>query len=226
MASSIRQLWMELLELVYPPRCAVCETLGRTCRNAFEFITPPYCPVCGQTAPPGLPAGQPCSKCRSADFPLDGARAIGPHRGTLREAVLALKFRGRRELLDPLAELLAQRIAEEPQMPFPLPFEDLHGVVPVVLHPVRRRWRGFDQAILLCRRLERLTGIDCCEDVLARVRNTDPQVGLSPLQRRNNMTGAFEARKPHQLRGANFLLVDDVYTTGATLGDEEDAEFS
>ncbi len=220
--SLARRLWKELLELVYPPHCAVCDQLSQqvicpSCREQFEFIVPPYCPVCGQTAPPGLPEGQPCGKCRSSTWALDGARAVGPHRSTLREAVLVLKFRGRRQLLDPIAELLAQRLFEEARMPHPLPFDRLDAIVPVVLHPARRRWRGFDQAVLICRRLEQLTGIRCHETALVRVRNTKPQIGLTPAQRRSNMARAFQARHDALLRGGRFLLVDDVYTTGATL---------
>jgi ComF family protein len=130
-----------------------------------------------------------------------------------------MKFDRRRELVRPLGQLLAERVRREASYPHPLPLDRVTAILPVALHPRRRAWRGFDQAVLLSRELSRATGLPLWEDVLVRVKNTPQQIGLSSEQRRQNMRHAFAVRRPHQdqVHGGDFLLVDDVYTTGATL---------
>ena len=219
----LQQLSREILELVFPPRCAVCEALGRQaicdqCREQFEFVEPPYCQRCGQPLPPEMGKGTfVCGHCRQDPPRFDGARSAGLHTGPLRLAVLRFKFTRRRELLEPLAQLLADRVQAEIADSGGLPWGSLTGIVPVVLHPRRQRWRGFDQAVLLSRRLSALGELPCYESFLIRQKDTEPQVGLTPSQRRNNMRGAFAIAEGVEVSGRSFLLVDDVYTTGSTL---------
>jgi ComF family protein len=149
-----------------------------------------------------------CYRCRTSALQLEGIRSVAVHEGTLRKAIHALKYEGRRELAAPLGQMLTRfwRAAELPG--------DL--VVPVPLHPSRQIERGFNQAELLAEVLvagtgQRLNGVD-----LARTRATPPQVGLAAAQRRENVQGAFRWRG-RDLAGVSVLLVDDVCTTGATL---------
>jgi len=216
------QAWNEVLELLYPPRCGVCERLGEpalcaSCREQLEYLTSPYCICCGRPLLPSANESVVCGECRTAPPTFAGARAVGLHVGVLRTAVLRMKFNRRRELVRPLGQMLAQRITQEPKQSHPLDFSQVQAIIPVVLHPRRRAWRGFDQAILLSRVLSRETGIECWERVMARVKDTHVQIGLSPEQRRQNMRGAFQVQDPDKVKGRIFLLVDDVYTTGSTL---------
>ncbi|HIE52866.1 MAG TPA: ComF family protein, partial [Armatimonadetes bacterium] len=89
--------------------------------------------------------------------------------------------------------------------------------VPVPLHPSRQRERGFNQAALLARVVGEWLNRPVLEGVLERIRDTRPQVELSGRERRQNVRGAFQAREHPYLPGATALLVDDVYTTGATV---------
>jgi len=107
-----------------------------------------------------------------------------------------------------LGELLADRC--------PLTI-DHDVIIPVPLHVERLRWRGFNQALLLARPLARRYRIPVDPFLLRRVRPTPPQVGLSEAERRRNLVGAFAVRDAAALRGRQILLVDDVYTTGATV---------
>jgi len=214
----------ELLELIFPPVCLLCERPGREiicagCREQFALIKPPYCVRCGRPLPESAAAETVCGQCRQSPPQFDGARAVGLHTATLREAVLRFKFRGRRRLAEPLAELLAERISSEQSQLAGLPWGSLTGVVPVVLHPRRRSWRGFDQAALLSRRLAKLADLPCREQVLVRSKDTTPQIGLTPTQRRNNMKDAFAVPQPEMVAGESLLLIDDVYTTGSTLNE-------
>jgi ComF family protein len=142
---------------------------------------------------------------------------VGIHTGTLRQAVLRMKFRRRRELIAPLGKLLGARVRQEAALDHALEFSRARALVPVALHPARRAWRGFDQAVLLARAVGGETGLECWEGVLARVKNTHQQIGLSPAQREKNVRHAFRVRDGERVRGGTFILVDDVYTTGATL---------
>jgi ComF family protein len=89
-------------------------------------------------------------------------------------------------------------------------------IVPVPLHPRRFKWRGFNQSELLARQLERILQIPCRPDYVKRIRFTTPQVLLSKAERQKNIIGAFEASSA---AGKNFLVVDDVVTTGATINE-------
>jgi ComF family protein len=111
-----------------------------------------------------------------------------------------------------LAPLLADFLIER----CPLPIDhDL--IVPVPLHRDRLRWRGFNQSHLLARRLGQHFAVRVDPFLLIRARPTPPQVGLDESDRRRNVAGAFAAPRPTALTGRSALLVDDVYTTGATV---------
>jgi ComF family protein len=127
-----------------------------------------------------------------------------------REAIHALKFGGRRGLANPLGDLLAG-----------LPLSALPGaapdvLVPVPLHPRRARERGYNQALLLARRLERAWGVPVAADALRRTVATQPQADLDAAARRRNVRDAFAVRSPELIAGRHVVLVDDVLTTGAT----------
>lgn len=96
-------------------------------------------------------------------------------------------------------------------------------VLPVPLHPGRERERGFNQAALLARGAARAAGLPCVEDALRRSRFTATQTGLDAAGRRSNMAGAFLVWRPELIEGRAVALVDDVVTTGATLGGAVDA---
>jgi ComF family protein len=136
---------------------------------------------------------------------VDRARAIGAYDGALRSIVHALKYEGRRSLALPLAALMRHRGADL--------IVGVDVVVPVPLHPSRRRERGFNQAADLAKHL----GMPVSA-ALRRVRPTVAQARLPAARRHGNVRGAFAATEAARaLRGGTILLVDDVSTTGATL---------
>ena len=168
-------------------------TRGPVCANCWRSIAPLPCPL--------------CESC--GDWPLVArAQAAGAYDGALRAVIHALKYEGRRSLARPLAALMLGRCEAV--------FVGADLLVPVPLHPSRRRSRGFNQALDLARRL-RATGLPVCR-ALRRVRATLTQTGLLAEQRQRNMRDAFAPRwGMSRLDGATVVLVDDVSTTGATL---------
>ena len=140
---------------------------------------------------------------------LDAIRAVADHTGVLRKAVHAFKYEGRTSLARPLAGLMEKTGTEGGFLP-------VDAIIPVPLHPRRLRDRGYTQATLMARDLARALSLPIREDVLVRSRATKIQTQLSAAERRVNVAGAFTA-KPTTAAGRDFLLVDDVCTTGSTL---------
>jgi ComF family protein len=210
------------VDLVYPPRCEICGTDGldpfcdECLRNVYT-IEHPYCRRCSVPFPPGQEDRWLCYECQHAQSPLVAGRCVGLHAGALREALARLKFHGSRRLVPALAELLYDRVLREVDEPDGLPLGDITALVPAVLHPRRRRWRGFDQSLELTKALGELWRIPVLK-ALERAHDTKPQVGLSPEERRHNMAGAFRMRPGVEVDGLVVAVVDDVWTTGSTLG--------
>jgi len=139
---------------------------------------------------------------------LQGARSAAPLEGPLREAIHQFKYQGVRVLAGVLGDILQRGWSVHPW-----PAE---VIVPVPLHPSRLRQRGYNQSALLGRELSHRTGLPIVETVLERIAPTRPQVGLSTEERADNVRNAFNCVEPGLL-GARVLLVDDVWTTGATM---------
>jgi len=217
-AAEWRQWVTAALDLVFPPLCPVCDGIlgaGRrdplcgACWEGFERIAPPWCRCCG--APLGIEGL--CGACRGRRPRFAYARAAVLYGDLVREAIHAFKFGGRRGLANPLGDLLAGLGLSV------LPGAVPDALVPVPLHPRRARERGYDQALLLARRLERAWGVPVVADALRRAVPTQPQADLDAAARRRNVRDAFAVRRPDLIAGCHVVLVDDVLTTGATAGE-------
>ncbi len=202
-----------LIDLVFPPRCLACDTLGadflcESCLKRIEPIPEPACPTCGHTTVPGR-----CGNCAGRVRSFTRARAVGQYDGTLREAIQALKYSGRRMLADPLGDLMYDYLDRHAD----IPWRKVDCIIPVPIHPTRQRVRGYNQSDLLARRLAVRTGLPATPNLLSRVRRTRPQVRCTREERRTNLLNAFRAGDPGSVCGRNILLVDDVATTCSTI---------
>jgi len=212
-----RGLFDPFLAVVFPSRCPACAAeltspsrgpLCETCWAALPVHLVPACP-CGLPLPGAVHAKAGCPRCRRGLTPFRAGASLGPFEGPLRTALHELKYRGRRRVAARLAEAMLRR-------------DDVRSLlnagavlVPVPLHPRRRRERGFNQAELLAAELGRRAGLTVAE-VLVRRKDTAAQTGLSGAARRTNVAGAFAARGKGRVAGRVAVLVDDVFTTGAT----------
>lgn len=217
---SPRKLSDDLLELLFPPRCQLCgsfasDPLCESCSAEALLVESPWCLYCGTPLAPGRCPEQLCAECRAGRW-LSGMRAAGLHAEKLREAVIRYKFEGRTRLAATFGEMLARLIEAEARQGG-LPLRDCAALVPVPLHRNRRRWRGFDQTELLCEVIAERVGIAIWTDIMTRVRDTPPQVQVSGSRRRENVQGAFEVTRRAKVAGECIILVDDVFTTGATM---------
>jgi ComF family protein len=141
------------------------------------------------------------------------ARALGVFVGSLQEAIHRWKYQGKTLLTPFFAEWMAEGLNRywEP--------DSLNLLIPVPLHPQRLRQRGFNQALLLVKELSRRTGLPYQKTILQKKESTIPQVNLSGVEREKGLRGTFHLMEKEKLSGKTVLLVDDVYTTGATVNE-------
>jgi len=208
-----------LLGLVYPPACALCHErralpasghVCDTCRDRVRRISGPVCPRCGLpfsgsvTGAPG-----PCADCRDASPPWDRARAAVHAEGIALEAIHRLKYQREPWFATFLSGLLVEAALPD------LADRQVQGIIPVPLHPVRRREREFNQAERLGLPLAMALGVEVVTDRVQRVEPTRNQATLDRRERRLNVRSAFGPRGQGRLAG-HWVVVDDVLTTGAT----------
>ena len=206
------------LDLILPPACLSCEEIAAahgglcaTCWGAMRWIERPYCDVLG--APLGVDLGdRALSPLAIAQRPpFARARAAVMFDALPRALVHRLKYRDDTGLARWMAPWMARAGAEL--------IAECDLVVPVPLHRSRLVWRRFNQSAELSRAVARHAARDHAPELLARTRPTRRQVGLGHAERRRNVQGAFavpQGARP-RLEGRRVLLVDDVFTTGATV---------
>src|SRR3954449_1241833 len=202
-----------VLGIIYPPTCIGCggatgepHTLCARCWSDIQFIERPYCERLG--TPFAVDLGMALlSPAAIADPPVfERARAAARYDDAARALVHRLKYGDRLDLAEALGRMMARAGAELTR--------DADVIAPVPLHRWRLWRRRFNQAMALARVVSRASGVACDPFLLARVKRTRPQVGLTRTQRGANLQGAFrvpDAAKP-RLEGRHVLLVDDVLT--------------
>ena len=139
---------------------------------------------------------------------IDSIRSVALFEGVLREVIHGLKYENVRDLADHLGDMLVDYWRDHNW--------SADALVPVPLHPRRQRERGYNQSLLLARRVERTIGVPVVSGVLCRHRYTMSQTHLGKQERRQNVAGAFLC-VDDRLAGKNVVLIDDVCTTGSTL---------
>jgi ComF family protein len=203
-----------LADLLCPERCAACATLVdpralfcTACAARIRRLGPPECRRCGEPRA----SSNACPGCRDDASPIRAARAWAAYRaddatGPVARAVATFKYDG--------ATRLGRRLAREIVGRVPDPSVAL--VVPVPLHRRRLLRRGYNQSAVLARHLARGLGCDVALTAVVRTRDTPSQVGLDVRRRRDNVHRAFAVVRPAELRDRTVLIVDDVWTSGAT----------
>lgn len=199
-----------ILNLLFPAGCVLCDKPVRdwqsgplcpTCVAGFRTPEPPLCTRCGGASPM---LGSGCMACLAGETRFDLARHALVFDEPLRMAVHHFKYNARVSLARPFGRCLHSCFREHPF--------SAQIAVPVPLHRGRERQRGYNQATLLAGQL----GLEVRTDLIRRVRGTGTQTGLSRRQRDLNVRNAFECMR--SVRGT-VLVVDDVMTTGATIGE-------
>lgn len=217
-----------VVDWLYPPRCRACSRRieGRDaeyfcfdCRAHIGLISHPLCNWCGRPFPDAAGDDHTCGVCLSRPPRFTAARAWACYPreeitdDPVRQVVHKFKYGRKVSLGKPLGRLMALGCRE---------FLDgcrFDLIVPVPLHPKRLRWRAFNQSLLLAREISRAYRVAADPFVLRRDRPTPPQTQLPEDERRRNVRGVFSLNPDRPVEGKSILLVDDVYTSGATVNE-------
>jgi ComF family protein len=212
MTNSSKPYLDALADLFYPEYCVGCgkRSSDVLCRGCVEALPEVGVPVCGRCGAPTAFEVYGCNECRNRELGFEGARAPLRYEGVGKEIVHTLKYAGYRRVVEKVAAPLMAGAADGKRF---------DAVVAVPLHRSRLAKRGFNQAELLARGAAGEIGAPFV-DALRATRKTRDQVELSAAGRRENVRGAFAVKGPVP---GKVLLVDDVYTTGATLSECADA---
>ncbi len=223
-----RRALKAVLDVVFPPCCMACERfLPLAAQGAFcipcgeriQLARPPFCTLCGRPYLHEWQGDHLCGACllQPPSFSLARSWACYP-RGAdashpLRQVVHRFKYGRQASFGKPLG-LLAARACRPWFQP-----SGIDLIIPVPLHPRRLRWRGFNQSVLLGREVGREWGIRLDPFVLMRKTESPPQSTLSLKERGANVRGAFRVAPRNTVEGMRLLLVDDIYTSGATVNE-------
>jgi len=211
---------MNLLDWIYPPTCMACRTmlplnnkpqrdlwLCQRCKDLFEPITAPICEKCGVPTKTAIPV---CSSCYGKNFHFSANRAAFVYDELIRDLLHELKFRNKKHIAKGLGILWAGIVS--------IPDKSNTILVPLPMHPKKQRERGFNQAEILATELSKNLSIPI-ENILDRTMDTLPQSAIHPSLRAENVENVFSTAPNFKPQSKNYILIDDIYTTGASLNE-------
>ncbi len=216
-----RRIGEQMLGLLYPASCPFCGELmdfgeafqnglpvHKACLAKLKKIEEPYCMKCGR--PVDTMEAAYCPDCQKREPVYEEGRSVYLYDSVMATSIASYKYRRKREYA---AVYAASMVASCGTW---IREKGIDVIVPVPLASDRKRKRGYNQAALLAKGISRQMGIPVAERALVRRRKTTPQKELSKQERRKNLEQAFEGESSYIKRGEIVLLVDDIYTTGAT----------
>lgn len=205
-----------LLDLLYPRRCPLCERIVTrregnicgACKRKLPYIREPLCKKCGK--PLEEEEREYCRDCECGKHRFVCGRSVFLYEKEFRRSVHRMKFENRREYLDFYAQEMAAAGAKLAKSC------GIRVLIPVPMNRKKRRERGFDQSRILAEKIGAILGIPVDAESLVRNRYTRPQKELDAVGRKNNLRGAFTLREGARIPEP-VLIIDDIYTTGATV---------
>ncbi len=213
----IQQLFETAITFLFPAQCKVCEKniglesipyLCNGCWDSLEIVTPPWCEICGIQNVDGV-----CDVCATAPPRYGKLRTVAFYDAILQRIIHLYKFEKRRSLAKHLSDMMVNHIPNDCNL------KEYDYILPIPIHKNRLRERGFNQSTLIAQGISNEIGIDICTDAIVRSRNTSPQSSLTRDARQTNVVGAFGIKNRNLIRGKRILILDDVFTTGATVNE-------
>lgn len=217
----LRRLIDNIVDFLYPKKCLACKNkldatsvdnfICTPCRGKIKRNLPPFCHSCGRRLEAGNFTKNICPRCLRKKWYFDRAFSPCVYEGVIKELIREFKYNGKDYLGLPFSRLMIEFIKE-----YNVPLDYLDFIVPIPLYKTRLREREFNQAEILSKYIAKEFKKDVLSDVLLRHRHTKTQTDLDIDQRLLNVKGSFSVTKSISVKGKNLLVVDDVFTTGAT----------
>jgi len=175
--------------------------------------SPPFCKKCGRhiKLEDKNPNMEVCTACQKKNLHFNRAWSVCSYNNKMKDLLHLFKYKNKTALRKPLGRLLVEFIQN-----FNIPIQRFDFIIPMPLHHVRLREREYNQSQLLTQELSKAFSLRISKNNLLRIRNTKPQSSLSPSERWQNIKEAFQVRYPEEINDKDVLIVDDLYTTGAT----------
>lgn len=216
----VKSFYQSILDFIFPPRCFGCDEdieQGIICNKCFTQITTSalgVCPVCGLPKSADETCSHPIIHGGIQPNTLTRIRALGKYTIPYKGLVHHFKYQNKKKIARVLGLTLSNLITSDPIL------SHADYIVPIPLHPVRLRERGYNQSLLLAQEAAFHSGITL-KDCLIRTKNTPSQTQLDYTARAKNISGAYQLKKnlDISLKNKRVVLVDDVITTGATLSE-------
>ena len=210
-----RKMLFQMLEILYPRRCAVCDEIEVTgkgicplCKDKVHVAGEPACKKCGK--PFVDERKEFCTDCGKKHHVYTQGKAVFVYEGGIRNSMYRFKYGNKREYAEFYADAAIEKYGTW------LKRTEAEVLIPVPMFPRKKRLRGYNQAEVFAQALGRKTGIPVERHLIKRVRNTTPQKELNDLQRRSNLKNAFQLTSDI-VKYKKVVLVDDIYTTGSTM---------
>jgi ComF family protein len=202
-----------LLDIFFPNRCLACqkhlhpsEFICDECKGKLEFLDQTICVACQEnTATDGI-----CDKCRLS-MPFDGLVSVFKFNPTIQSLIHNFKYNEFKKIGSFLGDFLGAVLSEKAFL------SNIDYIIPVPLHSVKNRERGFNQAGIIANRIAQTLDISLEEKVVVRRKYTKTQTKLPREERSRNVQNAFAVKNAEIITNKNVLIVDDVFTTGATM---------
>lgn len=202
----------QILDFLFPPRCVACGKFGtylcESCFGKIEFAQRQFCPICGKPSIGGF-AHPGCKR----PFSLDGALTVANYQSIMHNLISLFKYKPFLTDLQTVFQHILNLTLTKNY------FTEKFIVAAVPLHWTRKNWRGYNQAEILGKIVAEFFNFEFNQEILRRIRFTKPQTQLAREERWENVSGAFAlyGKTNEKIKGKSILLVDDVWTTGATL---------
>ena len=206
----------KVLNLVYSPRCYNCgvslgafdnQILCSECRKRIRLNTPSFCKKCGASVDIGLSS---CPNCRNGAYAFDGAYSACIYEGVVKECIHNFKYSSRLRVKHLFWQLMNDFAVNHIEL------KNIDLIACVPLHRAKFKERTFNQSEILGAGLSKSLGIPLMKNNLVRIRPGEPQIALDRNKRFEDIKGSFKLLRPSAVKERSFLLVDDVFTTGAT----------
>jgi ComF family protein len=217
---SIKETLRDITDVIFPPRCLGCaeilqhlhlQTFCNSCREKIKFISGSHCPACGMPFFDSSAPNHLCGNCLENKPSFTLARAMASYETLILDAIHQFKYGFDISTGSALALFMADYCYPD------FNFTDYSVIIPVPLHIERLRERGFNQSMILAKAIGKKYKISVNFSLLKRNKSTLKQTGLDKIQRQNNIRDAFTVTENAKAKGKNIILIDDVYTTGATI---------